>query len=59
MTLSHGTIRQLRSAASQHVAWDMMVRYPGEVCMDQGKRVIHQACRPADSLVVPPFLPLA
>ena len=50
LTLSYGTIRQLRSAASQYMAWDMMVRYPGHVYMDQGKRVIHQACRPTDSL---------
>ena len=50
MTLSYGTIRQLRSAASQHMAWDMMVRYPGHVYVDQGKRVINQACRPTDSL---------
>jgi hypothetical protein len=50
MTLACDTIRQLRSAASQHMAWDTMVRHPGHVHVDQGKRVIRQACRPADSL---------
>ena len=51
MTLSYGTICQLRSAVSQYMAWDMMVRYPGHVySMDQGKRVIHQVCRPTDLL---------
>ena len=50
MTLSYGTICQLRSAVSQYMAWDMMVRYPGHVYMDQGKGVIHQACCPTDSL---------
>jgi hypothetical protein len=49
MTLAYA-IRQLRSAVSQYMAWDMMVRYPGNVYMDQGKRIIHQACRPTDSL---------
>ena len=50
LTLSYGTIHQLRSAASQYMAWDIIVRYPGHVYMDQSKRVIHQACRPIDSL---------
>jgi hypothetical protein len=51
MTLSYDTICQLRSAASQYMAWDMMVRHPGQVYLDQGKRVIQQACRPTtDSL---------
>jgi hypothetical protein len=49
MTLAYA-IRQLCSAVSQYMAWDMMVRYPGNVYMDQGKRIIHQACRPTDSL---------
>jgi hypothetical protein len=50
MTLAYDTIRQLRSAVSQYMAWDMMVRFPGNVYMDQAKRIIHQACRPTDSL---------
>jgi hypothetical protein len=49
MTLTYSTIRQLRSAASQYMAWEMMIRYPGSVYMDQGKRLIQQTCRPTDS----------
>jgi hypothetical protein len=49
MTLSYSTVRQLRSAASQYMAWDMMVRFPGKVYMDQSKRLIQQPCRATDS----------
>ena len=51
MALSYGTIPQLWSVASQYVAWDMVDGYLGHIYMNQGKRVIHQACRPTmDSL---------
>ena len=49
-TLSYSTICQLWSAASQYMAWDMMVCYLGHVYMDQGKRVIQKACRSTNSL---------
>jgi hypothetical protein len=32
------------------MAWDMMVHHPGQVYMDQGKHLIHQACHTTDSL---------
>jgi hypothetical protein len=32
------------------MAGDVMVHHPGQVSMDQGKYLIHQACCPTDSL---------
>jgi hypothetical protein len=50
MTLSYGTIRQLRSAASQYMAWDMMFRHPRSVYLDHSRHLIQQPCRATDSL---------
>lgn len=49
-TLAFSTIRQLRSAASQFLTWDMMVSCPNEAFMDNHKRIIQQPCRPTDGL---------
>lgn len=49
-TLAFSTIRQLRSAASQFLTWDLMVARPSAAFMDNHKRVIEQPCRPTDGL---------
>ena len=48
LTLAFGTIRQLRSAASQYFAWDMMVAHPTSVVLTKDQRLIGQPCRPTD-----------
>ena len=50
MNLAFSTIRQLRSAASQFLTWDMMISRPDRAFMDQQRRVIEQPCRPTDGL---------
>jgi hypothetical protein len=49
-TLAFSTIRQLRSAASQFLTWDMMVARPSGAFMDNHKCVIEQPCQPTDGL---------
>jgi hypothetical protein len=49
LTLAFTTIRGLRSAASQYLAWDMMVSNPATV-LDHQQRVLVQPCRPTDSI---------
>jgi hypothetical protein len=48
--LSNATVRQLRSATSQYLAWDMMISQPDGAYFDQQKRLICQPCRPTDGL---------
>jgi hypothetical protein len=50
LNLAFSTIRQLRSAASQFLTWDMMVSRPERAFMDQQRRVIEQPCRATDGL---------
>jgi hypothetical protein len=50
MNLAFSTVRQLRSAASQFLTWDMMVAHPEAAFMDQQRRVLAQPCRPTDGL---------
>jgi hypothetical protein len=50
LNLAFSTIRQLRSAASQFHAWDMMISRPDRAFMDQQRRVLEQPCRPTDGL---------
>ncbi|KAL7556828.1 hypothetical protein ACA910_002304 [Epithemia clementina (nom. ined.)] len=49
--LSYGTIRQLRSAASQFYALDALSRHAGSAGLDpHNRRLVIQACRPTDDL---------
>lgn len=48
LTLSFGTIRQLRSAASQYFSWDMMVSHPKPVLLTKERSLVSQHCRPTD-----------
>ena len=48
--LSNATVRQLRSATSQYLAWDLMVSKPDGAYFDQQRRLICQPCRPTDGL---------
>jgi hypothetical protein len=48
--LSNATVRQLRSATSQYLAWDLMVSKPDRVYLDQQRRVICQPCRATEGL---------
>ena len=41
-------IRHLRSAASQFLGWEMMVRHPTSTVLDQQHRVLQQPCRATD-----------
>jgi hypothetical protein len=50
LTLAFSTVRGLRSAVSQYMAWDMMVAHPAATYMDERKRILHVPCRPTDSL---------
>jgi hypothetical protein len=50
LTLAFSTIRSLRSAASQYLAWDAMVSHPNASFLDDRKRVLKLPCRPTDSL---------
>jgi hypothetical protein len=49
-TLAFSTIRQIRSAASQFLTWDMMVACPNAAFMDNHKWIIEQPCSPTDGL---------
>lgn len=49
--VTFGTIRQLRSAASQYFAWDMMVSRPGAAVLDpKSHQLVQVPCRPTDDL---------
>jgi hypothetical protein len=50
LTLAFSTIRQLRSAASQFMAWDAMIAHPQAAYLDQQCRLVYQTCRPTDGL---------
>jgi hypothetical protein len=50
LTLAFSTVRSLRSAVSQFLAWDMMVAHPSATYMDERKRIIQLPVRPTDSL---------
>lgn len=45
--VTFGTIRQLRSAASQYFAWDRMITHPGASVL-QDNRLLEVKCRPTD-----------
>lgn len=48
--VSFGSIRQIRSAVSQHMTWEYAVNPQSSVLEDQGRRVLHLPCRPTDQL---------
>ena len=48
-TVSLGTVRQLRSAASQFLGWEMMISAPLTTYIDQQQRVLSQPCRATDN----------
>ena len=48
--LSFTTIRNLRSAASQYLAWEMMITHPACSFLDARRRLLNLPCRPTDSL---------
>lgn len=48
-TVAWASIRQLRSAASQFLGWEMLVRDPGSTFMDQQQRVLQLPCRATDN----------
>jgi len=49
--VNFGTVRQLRSAASQFFAWDMMVTNPGSTIMDpKTHHILQIPCRATDDL---------
>jgi hypothetical protein len=50
MNLAFSTIRQLRSAVSQFLAWDLMISKPQQAYMDHQRRVLEQPCRATDGL---------
>ena len=49
--VTFGTIRQLRSAASQFFAWDMMITNPGSTIMNpKTQQILQIPCRATDDL---------
>lgn len=48
-TVAFATIRHLRSAASQLLGWEMLVRDPSSTFQDTQQNVIQLPCRPTDS----------
>ena len=48
--ISYDAVRQLRSAASQFYAWDLLVSKPSAAFMNRERRVIALPCRSTDSL---------
>ena len=50
LPISFGTVRALRSAASQWLALDALNAAPSGSYMTQEKKVVHQECRPTDGL---------
>ena len=49
-TVSMGTVRQLRSAASQFLCWEMMLQHPLETMLDQQQHLVTVPCRATDAL---------
>jgi hypothetical protein len=47
--LSNATVRQLRFAMSQYIAWDTMVSQPS-AHFNKERRLNYQACRPTDRM---------
>lgn len=47
---SFNTIRNLRSAASQFWAWDLMLTHPNAVVLNKERKLLIQPCRPSDGL---------
>lgn len=50
VTVTFGTIRQLRSAVSQFYCWDALVAHPDRALLTQNKQLLYQPCRPTDNL---------
>jgi hypothetical protein len=50
LTLAFSTVRSMRSAVSQFLAWDMMVAHPSATYMDDRKRIVRLLVCPTDSL---------
>jgi hypothetical protein len=48
LNLAFTTVRQLRAAASQYLAWDMLVSQP-EVFLTRDRHLLAQPCRPTDT----------
>jgi hypothetical protein len=48
LNLAFTTVRQLRAAASQYLAWDMLVSCP-EVFLTREQHLLAQPCRPTDT----------
>ena len=48
-TVAFASIRSLRSAASQFLGWEMLVRNPGWTFLDQQQRVLQLPCRATDN----------
>ena len=48
-TVTFATVRQLRSAASQFLGWEMMISAPLSTYIDQQQRVLSQPCRATDN----------
>jgi hypothetical protein len=48
-TVSMATIRQLRSAASQYLGWEMMLANPSATILDPQNQVLGISCRPTDA----------
>lgn len=46
--IAFATVRQLRSAASQFLGWEMLIRNPGSTFLDQQQRVLELPCRATD-----------
>jgi hypothetical protein len=56
LTLAMDTIRQLRSAASQFLSWELMVSRPSGVSMDLQQRILEAPCRSSGSLAFTLFM---
>ena len=49
-TVSMNTVRQLRSAASQYLGWEMMLQHPLSTLLDQQQHIVNIPCRATDAL---------
>ena len=48
--ISFGSVRQIRSAASQYYQWDAAITNPSSSYLTRDGRLLHQRCRPTDNL---------
>eukprot|EP00956_Cyclotella_meneghiniana_P014931 scaffold22621_cov36-Cyclotella_meneghiniana.AAC.2 len=47
--VAFASLRSLRSAASQFLGWEMLVRNPGSTVLDPQQRVLQLPCRDTDN----------